>query len=95
MKIQLYIQAVKYKWEKEFTVRVESFQRTQDNQQSVISLDELEFEIDVPEFDAKTLMLKEVEHLESQLKEEKQASFERITQLEERIQSLMCIEVQS
>jgi hypothetical protein len=48
--------------------------------------------VPIPNFDVKQLQLAEVEQLQETIKTERANSYARITAIEEKIQSLLCIE---
>ena len=94
-KVKLYVMAVKDRWKNEFRILVDTDDRTNwthDTSTIHILLSEVEIEVPVPELNQKQLTLMEVDQLKEVIQKEKADSHVRITAIEEKIQSLLCIE---
>ena len=94
-KVSLFITAVKSSYQKEFEIKVECFDRSAWNHDStdvVIPLSSVEVEVPIPTVTDKQLMNEEIEQLKSKIQKEKADSHVRVTAIEEKIQSLLCIE---
>ena len=94
MKVKLYVQARKYTWDNEFEIVVHAFKYPPSADSTVVQLSEVEVDVPVPEINEKQLQLEEVKQLQQRITEEKNASHCRVTAIEEKIQSLLCIEAQ-
>jgi len=90
--VKLYVQAVKYNWEKEFVIDVRDYKTESSREQVVVHLSEVTVEVQIPDVDVKHLQLEEVKQLQETIKTERANSYARITAIEEKIQSLLCIE---
>jgi hypothetical protein len=90
--VKLYVQAVKWSWERDFKINVSTYQKTTEVDRVVIDLSEVLIDVPVPTVDHKQLTLAEVEKLKETIKTERADSYARITAIEEKIQSLLCIE---
>jgi hypothetical protein len=90
--VKLYVQANKYSWEDDFQIIVSTVKRLSDAATVVIQLSEVLIDVPVPTVNQKTLQLAEVEQLQEAIKTEHANSYARITAIEEKIQSLLCIE---
>ena len=94
MKVTIYIQARKWSWDREWTVEAKTHQAETCDDRTCVDLSEVEIDIPVPALDHKKLVMVEVEQLQEQIKKEMAESHVRITSIEEKIQSLLCIENQ-
>jgi hypothetical protein len=90
--VKLYVQAVKWSWEKDFKIGVGICQGKSDKDRCVVDLSEVTVDVQIPTVDHKQLTLAEVEQLHAIIKTERADSYARITAIEEKIQSLLCIE---
>ena len=94
--VELFIQATKYCWEEEFNIEVNTVEhKTETNSArptTYVTLDKKTVSVTTPEIDEKMLTLAYVEQIRQQIKAEKAASYLRVTQMEDQINSLMCIE---
>ena len=90
--VKLYVQAVKYNWQKEFVIDVRDYKTESSREQVVVHLSEVTVEVQIPDVDVKHLQLEEVKQLQETIKTERANSYARITAIEEKIQSLLCIE---
>jgi hypothetical protein len=90
--VKLYVQASKWAWEREYTVSYETFQKESTSDRFVKDLSVITVRVPIPNFDVKQLQLAEVEQLQETIQTERADSYARITAIEEKIQSLLCIE---
>jgi hypothetical protein len=90
--VKLYVQANKYSWEDDFQIIVSTVKRLSDAATVVIQLSEVLIDVPIPTVNQKTLQLAEVEQLSNLVRLEKSNNYARITAIEEKIQSLLCIE---
>ena len=90
--VKLYVQAVKYYWQEEFVIDVRDYKTESSHEQVVVHLSEVTVEVQIPDVDVKHLQLEEVKQLRETIKTERANSYARITAIEEKIQSLLCIE---
>jgi hypothetical protein len=90
--VKLYVQAHKWIWQKEYTVSYETFQIQSTSDRFVKVLSVITISVPIPNFDVKQLQLAEVEQLQETIQTERANSYARITAIEEKIQSLLCIE---
>ena len=90
--VKLYVMAHKYTWDDEFKIVVSTAKHLSDAATVVIQLSEVMIDVQVPTVNQKTLQLAEVEQLHEVIKTERANSYARITAIEEKIQSLLCIE---
>jgi hypothetical protein len=90
--VKLYVQAVKWAWERDFKISVSTYQKTAEVDRVVIDLSEVLIDVPIPTVNQKTLQLAEVEQLSNLVRLEKANNHARITAIEEKIQSLLCIE---
>jgi hypothetical protein len=90
--VKLYVQAHKYTWDDEFKIVVSTAKPLPDAATVVIQLSEVMIDVQIPTVNLKTLQLAEVEQLRETIKTERANSYARITAIEEKIQSLLCIE---
>jgi len=90
--VKLYISASKFNFESEFKIQVSSYAPTSCKTITCIPLSEVTVEVEIPNVDVKQLQLAEVKQLQETIKTERANSFARITAIEEKIQSLLCIE---
>ena len=85
--------AMKREWKTDYEILVSSVDRTTWNSDDFyIVLSEVEVEVPVPTIDAQQLNLLEVNQLKASIQREHAQSHVRITAIEEKIQSLLCIE---
>jgi hypothetical protein len=95
-KVTLYIAATKYSHaSSKFEVVVDTCDRskwTHESAQIVVPLSEVEVEVPIPEVSEKQLLGEEVRQLQAKIQKEKADSHVRVTAIEEKIQSLLCIE---
>jgi len=91
-KVKLYIQAKKYNWESEFNLCVDTMAFISDNNIVCVQLNSVEVDIEVPELDKKALTLAEIEQIRDHIKAEKANHYLRVTNLEDKINNLMCLE---
>lgn len=93
-KVTLYVHAMKGKWADKYTCHISLADVTGagDADTHVELLSEVEIEIDVPDINEKQLKLLRIGSLEKKIKKEKADSHVRVIAIEEKIQSLMCIE---
>lgn len=96
-KVKLYVTAAKGCYDIEFKIEVDSFDRTTlENRGSVaIPLSVIEIEIEIPDISGEQLQAEEVKQLQAAIKKEMADSHVRVIAIEEKIQSLLCIENQS
>jgi hypothetical protein len=90
--VKLYVQAVKYTWEDDFKILVLTSLPTPDAATVSVQLSEITVEVPIPTIDKKQFKLAHVEQLQKTIKLERANSYARITAIEEKIQSLLCIE---
>jgi len=90
--VKLYVQAKKWIFESEFSIDVTTNKFITDNSGIVIDLSEITVDVQIPTVDHKQLQLEEVKQLQEIIKTERADSYARITAIEEKIQSLLCIE---
>ena len=90
--VKLYVMAAKHSFEINFHTVISTSKWATDEQTTVLLLSEVTVDVEIPDIDEKRLTLEEVKQLENKIKEEKDASYIRITAIEEKIQSLLCIE---
>lgn len=95
--VELYICATKMEWEAEFSIEVNTYDRANldTGSQVIIPLSQVTIEIEVPDVNEKQLQAEEIRRLQERIKKEKIDSHVRVTAIEEKIQSLMAIEVQA
>ena len=95
MKLTIYTQAVKYKWQNDFELQYSIFESESDSHSCVITLQTQVVEIKEVELDPKVLIDAEVSQLK-QLKKDLTAKTQVAMNLfDEKIQSLLCIEDKS
>ena len=94
-KLTLYIRAEKPCYGSEFEITVSSYMSESDRYSTVIPLETVEVEVNVPVLDIKTLTLKEIEQLQELIQKEKNESHMRVNAIKEKIQNLQCLEVKS
>ena len=90
--VKLYVQAIKYSWQDDFEINITTMKRLTDAATVAIDLSEVTIEVPIPPTDQKKLRLEEVEQLSNLVRLEKANSYARITEIKEKIQSLLCIE---
>ena len=90
--VKLYVIANKYTWEDDFKILVLTSLPMPDAATVAIQLSEVTVEVQIPDVDVKHLQLEEVKQLRETIKTERANSYARITAIEEKIQSLLCIE---
>lgn len=90
--VKLYVQAVKYSWKDNFEIDISTMKRSTDTATTAIQLSEVTVEIEIPNIYQNHLNLSHVEQLREAIKTEHADSYARITAIEEKIQSLLCIE---
>jgi hypothetical protein len=90
--VKLYVQAVKWAWEKDFKIGVGTYRGESDKDRCVVDLSEVIVDVQIPTVDHNQLTLAEVEQLRETIKTERADSYARITAIEEKIQSRLCIE---
>ena len=90
--VKLYVQAVKWSSSRVFKIEVSAHQQKTCDYMVVVDLSEVLVEVPMPSVDNKQLTLAEVEQLRGKIKTERANSYARITAIEEKIQSLLCIE---
>jgi hypothetical protein len=93
--VKLYVMAIKQDYDIEFEILVSTYApkiHEMSGNGIVIPLSEVTIEVPLPDIDRKKLNAEHVKALEIQMKEEKNASYIRIKSIEEKIQSLLCIE---
>jgi hypothetical protein len=90
--VKLYVYAVKWNYKKEFQIEVSCFKRESCESYIIVDLSEVMIDVQIPTVNQKTLQLAEVEQLKETIKTERANSYARITAIEEKIQSLLCIE---
>lgn len=88
----MFIQAEKYTFQEEFTVHVNSYQNKSDSRQVVIDIDEVEVEIEVPEFTQEQFTNGHIEQLRKVKEKLKADTHMQIQSLDEQIESLLAIE---
>ena len=91
-KVKLYIQARKFSNERFFTISIDTHKFDSDNYVTRVLLNTVELDIEIPELDEKTLTLAQIEQLRDQIKAEKAEHYLRVVGLEDKINSLMCLE---
>jgi|VirMetMinimDraft_7_1064189.scaffolds.fasta_scaffold400518_2 hypothetical protein len=92
MKVKLYIQASKYSFQDEFSVSVSCYKSTSDARNVIIDIDELEIDVDVPEFTQEQFTSGHVEQLRIIKEKLKADTHLKIKSLDEQIESLLAIE---
>jgi len=90
--VKLYVQAIKWIYKKEFDIEVNTYRRGSCESYVIVDLSEVLIDVQIPTVNQKTLQLAEVEQLHEVIKTERANSYARITAIEEKIQSLLCIE---
>ena len=95
--VKLYVMAIKRTYDIEFEILVSTYDSKIHEMSNgagsvVIPLSEVTIEVPIPDIDPKQLNAEHIKQLEIQMKEEKNASYIRIKAIEEKIQSLLCIE---
>lgn len=97
--VTMYIYAEKWDYDAEFEIKVACFDLSTSGHKLdgrvIIPLSQVTIEIEVPDVDEKQLQAEEIRQLQERIKQEKIDSHVRVTAIEEKIQSLMAIEVQS
>jgi hypothetical protein len=95
-KVTLYIAAHKHSYHgSKFEIIVDTCDRskwTHDTSSTTVPLSEVEVEVPIPKVSEKQLLNEEVKQLQAVIQKEKADSHVRITAIEEKIQSLLCIE---
>ena len=84
--------ANKYRWEDTYQVVISTALHKSDESAVVIPLSEVTVEVEIPKIYQNHLDLIQVEQLRETIKTERANSYARITAIEEKIQSLLCIE---
>lgn len=92
MKVKLYIQASKYSFQDEFSVSVSCYKSKSDARNVIIDIDELEIDVDVPEFTQEQFISGHVEQLRIIKEKLKADTHLQIKSLDEQIESLLAIE---
>jgi len=92
--VTLYIQAKKRSYGHEFEIEVDTMEFESDQYTTYVTLDTQTVNVEIPEFDEKVLVLAEVEQLKAAIKSKKAAHYLEVTAIEEKINSLMCLENQ-
>lgn len=90
--VTLFIQAIKWSWDRSFEIKVSTHQKKSDGDWTIVDLDTMVVNVEIPVLDEKVLVLAEVEQLQAVIKAEKADSYLRIVALEEKINSLMYLE---
>jgi len=93
--VKLYTYAGKWNGSTDYEVEVGSYLPKSEDYRIIVPLSEVTVEIEIPAYDERQLLKAEVESLEALLLKEKADSHVRIVAIEEKIQSLLCIENQS
>ena len=91
-KVKLYIQAEKSNLSEGSAIVINACEFRSDKWSTYITLNTIELDIEVPELDEKALTLAEIEQIRDKIKAEKADSYLRVVQMEEKINSLMCLE---
>ena len=94
-KVNLYIAAIKGSYDSEFKIEVSTYDRsswTHNTDTVTVPLSTVEIEVPMPHVTEKQLMNEEVKQLQAQIQKEKADSHVRVVAIEEKIQSLLCIE---
>ena len=92
MKVKLYIQASKYSFQDEFSVKVSCYKSQSCESSVVIDVDEVEVDIDIPEFTQEQFTNGHVEQLRLIKEKLKADTHLKIKSLDEQIESLLAIE---
>ena len=92
MKVKLYIQASKYSFQDEFTVNASCYRSQSCESSVVIDVDEVEVDIDIPEFTQEQFTNGHVEQLRLIKEKLKADTHLKIKSLDEQIESLLAIE---
>ena len=92
MKVKLYIQASKYSFQDEFTVSASCYRSQSCESSVVIDVDEVEVDIDVPEFTQEQFTNGHVDQLRIIKEKLKADTHLKIKSLDEQIESLLAIE---
>jgi len=95
--VTLYITAEKWNSSREFEIHINTYDLHKINDGTsriTVPLSEVTVEIEVPDVSVKQLQAEEIKQLRAQIQKEMADSFVRVTAIEEKIQSLMAIEVQ-
>ena len=91
--VKLYVQAVAWNHSSNgFEIEVCTFKRESCESRVIVDLSEITVDVQIPTVDHKQLTLAQVERLKEVIKTERANSYARITAIEEKIQSLLCIE---
>lgn len=92
IQVELFIQAEKRNHQDNFEIKVHRFNHKTDEYGVHITLDKVIVNVEIPEFDEKTLTLAHIEQIQGQIKAEKATHYLRVTNMEDQINSLMCLE---
>jgi len=88
----MYIQAEKYTFQDKFTVAVNPYHNKSDARSIVIDIDEVEVEIEVPEFTQEQFTNGHIEQLRKVKEKLKADTHIQMQSLDEQIESLLAIE---
>lgn len=94
-KVKLWVTAHKYDHDKEFRISVDCFDRSSLSSCTTgtsIAMSVVEVEVEIPTVNQKQFTLEEVKQLQARIQKEKADSHVRVIAIEEKIQSLLCIE---
>jgi len=96
-KVKLYVTAFKSRYQSEFSIVVDSFDRSEFENifDTAIPLSVVEIEVEIPTISGEQLQAEEVKQLQAAIQKEMADSHVRVTAIKEKIQSLLCIENQS
>lgn len=92
MQVELFIQAEKNSWQDNFEIKVNRYNHETDNSTVYVTLDRVIVNVKIPELDEKMLTLAQIEQIQGQIKAEKAAHYLRVTNMEDQINSMMCLE---
>ncbi len=92
IKTTLYIQAVKWAFENEFTSVVNTYKRTTDETYTVIDIAEQVIELDAPEISNSELTAKQVEQLQKMRVQVLADNHIRLQKVDDEIASLLALE---
>ena len=90
--VKLYVMATKHSLDRSFQTVISTSRWTTDDHTTVVLLSEVTIDVKIPDINEKRITLEAVRQLEDKIKEEKTASYVRVKAIEEKIQSLLCIE---
>lgn len=92
IKTTLYIQAIKWRTESDFSIETHTFHRESDNTRIYIDIAEQEIELDIPELSDSELTEKHVEELQKMRVQVLADNHWRLQKVDDEIASLLALE---